>query len=232
MLLPKRLKGKFVIIIPFYNEEQTIYPVCAKILATKYPLIFVDDGSTDRSLPILEDIQAKLGGFDIVKYYPNHGKGYAIRKGAEYAIKKGYDYMLFLDADGQMDVADIEKFIIVAEASPQKKIIIGNRLFNAENMPKIRYIVNRFMSWIISLMAGQHIIDSQCGFRLVHKDVFAHKLENEGFGLETEMLVVVGRLGGEVANVPVKCIYNEKRVSKVRPFKDTLRFFKLIFKLL
>lgn len=217
------------IICPFYNEEKSIFPVCAKLLNTKYPLIFVDDGSTDRSLPILEDIQAKLGGFDIVKYYPNRGKGYAIRKGAEYAIKKGYDYMLFLDSDGQMDVEDIEKFIIVAEASPQKKIIIGNRFFNAENMPKIRYIINRFMSWVISLMAGQHIIDSQCGFRLVHKDVFAHNLQNEGFGLETEMLVKVGRCGGEVANVPVKCIYNEKRVSKIHPIKDTLKFILMLF---
>jgi len=111
------------------------------------------DGSTDRSLPILKDIQNKIGGFDIVSYTPNHGKGYAIKKGAEYAIKMGYDYMLFMDSDGQNDIEDIEKFITVAEEEPETKIIIGNRLYNPKGMSKIRYMTNRFMSWIISKLA-------------------------------------------------------------------------------
>ena len=222
----------FCIIVPFYNEEQTIYPICARLLETGYPILFVDDGSTDRSLAILLDIWEKTGkSFNIVRNEFNEGKGSAIKKGAKYAIKMGYDYMMFVDSDGQNDIGDIEKFKIIAEREPEAKIIIGNRLFNPKGMPKIRYAVNRIMSWIISKLAHQHIADSQCGMRLIHKDVFAHKLASDRFELESEMLVKAGRAGMKIINCPITCIYKKGRESKINPLPDMIRFFKMLFKL-
>lgn len=239
MSLPKNSDTiNFVIIVPFFNEEQTIYPVCAKLLESGYPVIFVNDGSTDRGYDILFDvvIKTKVPNISILSYPTNRGKGYAIKQGAKEAIKKGYEYMLFFDSDGQNAIEDVANFLSVLKYfkyfEQDPKIIIGNRLIHPKGMSRTRFLTNKFMSWLISKLAGKHIIDSQCGMRLVHKDIFAHTLENDGFGLESEMLIKAGRLGYDIKNVPIQCIYDKKRVSKISPIKDTLRFIKMIYRLL
>jgi len=226
------MNPNFCIIIPFYNEESTVIKVAKNLIKTGYPLLFVDDGSTDRSNSLLENLQEAIGGFDILSYTPNKGKGYAMKKGSKWAISQGFEYMLFMDADGQTVIEDIENFLIVARRDEEAKIIIGNRLSHPKRMPKIRLVTNRVMSWIISLLAYQHIIDSQCGFRMVHKDVFAHKLIEDRFGLESEILIKAGRISQKILNCPIKCIYIKERVSKISPLKDTIKFIKMIFKCL
>jgi len=229
--------SKFCIIVPFYNEQSYIYPICAKLLATGYNILFVDDGSTDYSLPILKDLQVKLGGFSIISYSPNRGKGYAIKKGALEAIKKDYDWFLFFDSDGQNAIEDIEKFLATKRwyefsLKEEPKIYIGNRLDNPKGMPKIRWLTNKIMSWIISKLSKQYIADSQCGMRLIHKDVFAHKLESDRFELESEMLIKTGRNSQTIVNIPISCIYKKGRESKINPLPDFIRFFKMLFKIM
>lgn len=123
-------KPKLNIIIPLYNEEQTIYPVSAKLIETGYPITFVDDGSTDRSYSILYDIVTKLKvpNISVIYYSLNRGKGFAIKTGAEEIINKGYDYILVMDADGQNSISDIPQFLTALEMRPGAKIIIRNRL--------------------------------------------------------------------------------------------------------
>ena len=225
------MNHKFIIIVPFYNEKDTIEEVAKNLVNTGHSLLFVNDGSIDCSNSLLERLQETIGGFDIVSYTPNQGKGFAIKTGVKEAIYMGYEWFLFMDSDNQFAIDDMDKFITLAEGDKEAKIIIGNRLFNPIGMPKIRYITNKVMSWIISLFSKQYIIDSQCGYRMCHKDVFEHKLVENGFGMETEMLIKAGKKGYKIVNCPVKCIYNKNRVSKINPIKDTFRFIRLLFKL-
>ena len=88
------------------------------------------------------------------------------------------------------------------------------------------------MSWIISKLAGQKIYDSQCGLKIIHKDVFDLDLRCNGFDFETELLIKLGRKGYKILSRPIDCIYFEDRKSKMHPIKDALRFIKLIIKLL
>jgi hypothetical protein len=64
--------------------------------------------------------------------------------------------------------------------------------------------------------------------RLINLDVFDFKIRSNRFEMESEMLIKVGREGGEIISIPIKCIYHENRKSKIRPIADTIRFVRLI----
>lgn len=212
----------FKILIPFYNEENTLYEVAKTIKQTGYPFLFINDGSTDTSKKIIRN-------YETYEYYPNQGKGFAIKYGAQVIINQGYDWILVMDSDGQNNVSDISQFISTLSRYPDAKIIIGNRLQDPKNMPIIRYLTNKFMSWIISLLSNQQVPDSQCGMRLVHKNVFLDiNLESDRFELESEMLIKAGRVGFPIVSVPIKCIYKKERESKINPLPDIIRFIKML----
>ena len=218
------------IIVPTYNEEKYLIDIIRQLYKSKYSSIIVDDGSTDSTKKILKWLD-RSNGISIISYYHNQGKGYAIKRGACELISRGLEWMLVFDSDGQMDIEDISQFKNALKTHPDAKIFIGNRLHNPKNMPKIRYIINRVMSWFISLLTKQKIKDTQCGYRLIHKSVFNLSLKSNRFEFESEMLIKAGRKGYKIISVPIKCIYKKERISKIRPIKDIIRFFKMIIKL-
>lgn len=221
---------KLAILLPVFNEENTIIEVIRNIKKTHLPCCIVNDGSTDSTNKILKWFN-KVNGFTVIGYKTNRGKGYAVKYGAQELINQGYEWILIMDSDNQNDIEDISQFQIALKNHSDAKIFLGDRLHNSQNMPRVRYYTNRCMSWIISLLAGQKIIDSQCGYRLIHKSVFNIPLKSNRFEFESEMLIKASWVNMKIINVPVKCIYEEKRKSKINPIKDTIRFFQMLSKL-
>ena len=95
-------------------------------------------------------------------------------------------------------------------------------------MPAIRQWTNQFTSWVTSRLARQLIPDSQCGYRLLAREVLPDlKLSTTRFETETEMLIQAGRAGHKIVSLPIRTIYKPGRMSRIRPWHDTVRFFKL-----
>ena len=95
-------------------------------------------------------------------------------------------------------------------------------------MPLVRRIVNRYMSRKISRVCGQEIPDTQCGFRMMHRDLIPDVLGGANrFDYETEMLIIASRNGCRIDSVPITTVYSDE-VSSIHPVRDTLRFFKLM----
>ena len=216
----------YVVLIPVYNEEETIQKVIKEVQDNSYNLLVVNDGSTDRTLDKIKELTDNY-----VTYKINMGKGYAIKQGAKQAIANGCEWVIIVDADGQTPIRDIINVWKLHYVCPEAKVLIGNRLYNPKGMQPLRLKVNKVMSWIISKLAGQRIYDSQCGLKIIHKDVFALELKSDGFDFETEMLVKAGRKGYRILSRPIDCIYFKDRKSKMHPIKDALKFIKLIIKL-
>ncbi len=95
----------FLIIVPAYNEENTIGNLLKQI-DNKYDVVVVDDGSADST----SDLSKKLGA-KVIKSEKNNGVDYSINLGFEYAVKNNYKYVVTIDADGQHSVSDLEKII-------------------------------------------------------------------------------------------------------------------------
>lgn len=215
---------KFSVLIPVYNEENNVLKLADEIEKLGLPFLFVDDGSTDKTLTTLY-----LKELPAIACFPNKGKGYAIRLGAGYLISLDYSYILTLDGDGQCAISDIEKFDNELLFNEDVDIFIGNRMWDEKKMPLLRRWINKFMSKIISKKAGISLPDSQCGFRIYSKKVFETLvLKCNGFDFESEVLIKAGRAGMKIKSIPVQVIYDKKRRSKIRPLRDLIKFIKLM----
>ncbi len=213
---------RICILIPAHNEAQAIGGLVEKLRAMSLDVVVVDDGSSDNTGAI-----AVAGGAYVIPVSPCGGKGNALRKGFAYIQDSGYDALIMMDGDGQHAVEDVPKFIERFKTS-NASIINGDRMGNRGEMPFVRLCTNKFMSCMISVVCRQKIKDTQCGFRLISCAVLRSiKLTSTNFEIESEILIKASRKGFKIDAVPVKTIY-ENEQSKIRPVKDTIRFFKYL----
>jgi glycosyltransferase involved in cell wall biosynthesis len=209
-------------LIPAYFEEAQIQAVARRTLAQLDHVLVLDDGSTDRTSE-----EARKAGAEVIRHEKNQGKGAAIKTGLRELEARGFLYVLILDGDGQHLPEEIPGFLEEANRSGAP-FVVGTRMSDTRKMPWVRRMTNRFMSAQISKLCGQPVPDSQCGFRLMRRDVIPHLYcDSNNYDYETEMLLIASREGFRIASVPVSTIYGEEK-SKIHPVRDTVRFFQLI----
>jgi len=212
------------VIIPTYNESKTIAGLIRQVQLNGLEVIVIDDGSTDNTADI-----AKGCGAQVLRNVKNLGKGASLAKGYDFALARGFEAVISMDGDGQHSCDDLAAFIHKAESSGCA-IVVGNRMSSTKQMPLLRVATNRFMSWLISLVTGQRIPDTQCGFRLVKKELLEKlKLSTSKYETESEILIQAARLGFKIESVPVRTIYSGQK-SRINPFVDTLRFLRFIIR--
>ena len=215
-------RSKVAAVIPAYQEEKHVAEVARRVRAQLEHVLVVDDGSTDATAE-----RARHAGVDVIVHPQNRGKGESIKTGMRYWLDRGIDYVVLHDADGQHLPEEIVRFIDAAGQN-NAKIFVGTRMNDVTSMPFVRRMVNRFMSNKISRLCGQKIPDTQCGFRMLHRDIIPELLSGtDRFDYETEMLIVASRNGRRIAPVPITTVYSDE-VSSIHPVRDTLRFFKLM----
>ena len=143
----------------------------------------------------------------------------------KYARECDLDAIITLDADLQHDPSEIPKFID-RHMSRRSGIVVGNRLHEKKNIPRLRYVPNKIGIYTFSWLTGQTIEDSQCGFRLYDRAVIEKiPILNDGFEAEADILLRAGKRGFKIDFVPIKTIYfqSHKHCSYYRPIRDTFR---------
>jgi glycosyltransferase involved in cell wall biosynthesis len=211
-------------LIPCYFEERFIADVARRVRAQLDTVLIVDDGSTDAT-----EANARTAGVEVIRHELNQGKGAAIKTGLrELMGRTGLEYVLILDGDGQHAPEEIPRFLAAANET-RASMLVGNRMSDVEKMPFVRKLTNRIMSWQISSVCGQPVPDSQCGFRMIQRELLPAivAIETDKFDFETEMLVVASRQGLQIGAVPVSTIYGDEK-SKIHPVRDTIRFFRMM----
>ena len=217
------MSSRLIALIPAYNEAQRIGDVIARTRPHVEEVVVVDDGSVDDTAMVAEKAGAK-----VLRHEQNLGKGGAIATALGYFGRSDAEFAILLDADGQHDPAEIEKFVETARVE-NADIVVGTRMNDVRDMPRVRLWTNQFTSWVTGKLARQKIPDSQCGYRLVRRTVLKDlKFSTARFETETEMLIQAGRAGHRIANVPIRTIYEAGRASRIHPWRDTIRFFKLV----
>jgi len=211
-------------LIPCYFEERFIRDVAARVKAQLDNVLVVDDGSTDAT-----ETNARAAGVEVIRHTVNQGKGAAIKTGLRtLSDRPNIEYALVLDGDGQHAPEEIPRFLAAANET-RLPMYVGNRMSDVEKMPFVRKLTNRFMSGQISKVCGQEVPDSQCGFRMMHRDLLPSMvaIATTKFDYETEMLVVASRRGCKIGAVPISTIYGDEK-SKIHPVRDTIRFYEMM----
>ncbi len=219
---------RYDVLIPAYNAQKNISELLSQLSSLIQPpenIIVADDGSQDNTVQICENYKVR-----VIRNIENRGKGYVLKIGFKAFLEDSpIEYLLCLDADLQHPVSSVPDFLRVAE-NKQSKFVLGVRKDRLKSMPVHRVLSNLLTSYIISWFSGQNIKDSQCGFRLIHRDLLKKvKLAENGYQLESEMILDSAREGFLIDYVSIPTIYNDEK-SYIGNFSDTFRFTRLIFR--
>jgi glycosyltransferase involved in cell wall biosynthesis len=207
-------------VIPCFNEAKTIGPLIVAMREQVLAVVVVDDGSTDGTIH-----EAESAGAIVLRHKQNEGKGASLHTGLSHALHLGCEYAVTLDGDGQHSPLDLPPFLRCAEET-RAPLIIGNRMHQATAMPRVRRHVNRWMSQKLSQYAGQYLPDTQSGFRLIHLPTWSSlPLSARRFEVESEMLMTFLAANHPVEFVPIRVIAAARK-SRIRPFADTVRWWK------
>jgi len=211
------------IVLPAKNEAVALAELLPR-LRTAQPqaqIIVVDDGSTDATAQVCAG-----AGVEVLSQPYSMGNGAAIKRGARAA--KG-DVLVFMDADGHHDPADIAR--LLARLDQAYDMVVGSRDWAGQagvGRGVANGIYNRLASW----MTGFQVRDLTSGFRAVRADKFReflHLLPN-GFSYPTTSTMAFFRSAYAVAYEPIVVA---RRIGKrhIRPLRDGLRFLLIIFKI-
>jgi glycosyltransferase involved in cell wall biosynthesis len=198
---------KLSVIIPVYNEAQTVARVIERVLAVKLEgfereIIVVNDGSTDGTDEVLEQLAHE--GSDqvtVVHHEENRGKGAAIRTALEHV--KG-DIIVTQDADLEYDPKEFPKLLALFE-DPAVEVVYGSRNLRKNPRSSWRfYWGGRLVSWVANLLYGSNLTDEATGYKLFRTDLLRSlDLQAEGFGFCPEVTSKVLKRKIEIHEIPI-----------------------------
>lgn len=216
------MEVKMLILIPAYNEAAHVGSV-VKQVPSQLTVLVVDDGSTDETANLAEQ-----AGAVVLRQEKNQGKGAALKVGMNYALEGGYTGVITLDADGQHDPAEIEKFLYAYRAC-RADLIVGIR--NFRKIPPVRRVANWLGRYSLSWVLRQPVLDNQSGYRLISRRLIQRLLnsEEQGFEFEVEMIVICLQYGYQLAGVPIRTIYGNER-SHIQPLSHVFNFVRMLWR--
>lgn len=206
------------VIIPTYNNAQTITKVIASVQSYCTDIMVVNDGSTDAT----HDLLTNRTDITLIEYADgqNRGKGFALKTALRKACEMGYRYAITLDADGQHFADDIPGFVEAIENCPDS-LIIGARNLQADGMPNKNTFANKFSNFWFKVETWITLDDTQSGFRLYPLEhIKDMKFITPRYEFEIEIIVRCAWRGVKISNIPIKVIYPEDRVSHFKPLRD------------
>ncbi|MBT4139419.1 MAG: glycosyltransferase family 2 protein [Candidatus Latescibacteria bacterium] len=218
--------GLVSIIIPAYNEEnaivETIEQVRAVMSASQYDyeLIIVNDGSTDQT-----GEKARIAGARVLNHEVNQGYGAGLKTGI---VAAQGDWIVIPDADGTYPNERIPD--LLSEAGPND-MVVGARVGEAAKIPLIRRPAKWVLAQFANYLAETKIPDYNSGLRVFRKDVAKRffKILPQGFSFTTTITLSSLCNGYRVKYIPI-AYYERTGKSKIKPIRDTYRFFMLILR--
>ena len=231
-------KNKISIIVPAYNEEDSIVDCVNEIINTMesqnkdYEVIIIDDGSMDATGI---KIKKEFGNNRSVRYSrheQNMGKGYAIRKG--FTLSRG-ELIGFIDADKDLHSSNLLKFEQILNLNHVDAVIGSKRHPDSVlYYPPIRRLYSNAYYYIVKLIFWLPIRDTQTGIKLFKRKAIEkvlNKLKVNRFAFDLELLVFLKREGFKIVEAPVMLDFSRGKADRISlkdvwfVFKDTLSLF-------
>lgn len=203
--------SKVLLIIPAYNEEESLRSLIEEIKAAcpEVDYLVVNDCSSDDTERLLEEL-----GANYITLPCNMGIGGAVQSGYRYAAQNGYDIAIQIDGDGQHDVRFVKDMVKLIE-DKQADVVIGSRFIDKEGFQssQARRIGIRILSMLIRLMCGAKVKDVTSGFRAVNRrfiELFAENYPDDY--PEPEVIVTAKLYGAVIKELPV--VMRERTTGK------------------
>ncbi len=203
---------KLSIIMPVYNERDTVREVIDRVLSApltlEKELVVVDDGSTDGTTEVLDSLD--MDPVNVIRQEPNQGKGAAIRRGL---LEATGDIVIIQDADMEYDPRDYQK-LIDPIVSGEASVVYGSRQLGENKFSYRRfYFGGLFLSWLTNLLYGSDITDEPTCYKVFRKDVIdSVELKCKRFEFCPEVTAKVLKRGIKIVERPIS--YNPRSISE------------------
>ena len=228
------IEPKLAVIVPAFNEARRLTDNLLTLLSylqtfrPEAELIVVDDGSTDRTPQVAEELFARRPEVcaRVLRFEKNRGKGHAVRAGL---LATRAPVAIFSDADLSTPITELPKIVEPIERGDYD-LVIGSRALNrgliGQRQPWRREQGGKIFNLIVRLTTGLPFVDTQCGFKAFRMEAARPVIEqatSDGFGFDVELLFLAQRAGLRMLEVPVRWDHHEG--SKVHIVHDSLRMF-------
>ena len=207
------------VIIPAFNEEKNVAKVLSGTIEVMdqlhlpYEIIFVDDGSTDKTALIASSFKV-----NVLVNKENSGKGYSLKRGLQHASG---DVIVTIDSDGEHKPKEIAP--LLEAVCNGADVAAGSRFLNrhTEVTTKLNQIGNHVFNLAIMSLTGKRVTDSQTGFRAFKRQVIEKlDLQSDGYEIETEITVKSLRGGFAFKELPITIERRKFGASKIKLIKD------------
>lgn len=213
---PDKEQFKILVVIPAYNEEDSLGLLLSKIKENNIPnawvdCLVIDDGSQDGTARVAQTQEALL-----IKNGKNQGVGFSLSRGVEYALSRKYDLAVNIDADNQFEPRDIGK-LITPILNQEADMVVGERFSSGrpQNMPVIKYFGNKIMNRVINTIIKGDYSDVSCGFRAYNQNALINLNLFGKFTYTQEMFLDLYFKNINIKQVPVQINYFPGRRSRV-----------------
>ena len=192
------LDGVLTVVIPVYNEEETLEEIVSRVRAVPFQLeiITVDDGSTDRSREILTDLKERELIDQVIFHEANQGKGAALQTGFRAATG---DWVVIQDADLEYDPAEYQD-LIAPILEGKADVVYGSRFVGSGPHRVLffwHYVANRMLTLLSNMMTNLNLTDMETCYKLFKREVLEQiHLKERRFGVEPEMTAKISKIKG------------------------------------
>jgi dolichol-phosphate mannosyltransferase len=203
-----------LVVIPTYNEAESIGEILAALKLLDCDVLVIDDGSPDGTAQIVRNL-----GIEIIEREGKQGLGSAYRTGFSVGLDRDYTYIIQMDADGSHQIVDLEKMM---DWIGSADLLIGSRWIKdggIANWSKFRQYLSKSANTYANLLLTLGVKDTTSGFR-IYTSALLKKMEistirSEGYCFQIEMTRRAITRGGSVAEVPITFIERAHGVSKM-----------------
>lgn len=207
------------VVLPAYNEAETLPPVVGNIRSNGYRVVCVDDGSSDATASM-----AKRLDCDLVVHPFNLGQGAAIQTGIDYALERDADFICTIDADGQHDPKELPRLIRALEEH-RADFALGSRfLGNAVDMPAMRRALMTAATFFTQVTTRLAVTDTHNGMRaMTRRGAALIQLRQDRMAHASEILMQIRKSRLPMVEVPVTVTYTAYSLRKGQTSSSAFR---------
>jgi glycosyltransferase involved in cell wall biosynthesis len=202
------------VVVPVYNEEATVAQVIRRVAASPlcHELVVVDDGSTDGTSQILDELRAEIPDMVLLHQASNRGKGAALREGIPRATG---DIVLIQDADLEYDPADYPE-LVRPIVEGKADAVYGSRFLGVHRgFGFWHYVGNRLISLLASMLFDCILTDVMTCYKAIRADILRDMpLRSNGFDVETEITAKLLKRGARVYEAPISYAGRSRSTGK------------------